>query len=137
GYFHAYFSESNPTHYHIYHLVLNEHGKGKFVGMYFTAPFNNTGAMLEGDPVFIIDSNPRNNFRYTGGEDYYNSAWWFWGIQFSKPFAGHVNFIKSFYRFHILDAVDFTRSFDFLLQPGTNTDVEEDFRTTAYYYKHW
>lgn len=135
GYFHAFFSESNPTHYHIYHPVLHERGKGRYVGLYFTAPRNTTGAVLEGDPIFTVDSTSRNNFRYTGGEDYYNSAWWFWGILFSKPFSGHVNFIKSFYRFHILDAIDFNTTFDFSLQPGTVTDLKEDFRTVAYYYK--
>ena len=136
GYFHAYFSESNPTHYHIYHPVLSEHGRGRFAGFYLYAPHNPDGGILEGDPIFTIDSNARNNFRYTGGEDYYNSGWWFLGKMFSKPFAGHVNFLKSFYRFHILDAVDFKSSFNFDLQPGATTDLREDFRTVAYYYKH-
>jgi hypothetical protein len=135
GYFHAYFSESNPTRYHIYHPVLHERGNGKFVGFYFNSPQNGDGVVLEGDPVFTVDSNTRNNFRYTGGEDYYNSGWWFLGHLFSKPFAGQVHFLQGFYRFHILDAVDFKNSLDFVLQPGASTDLIGHFRTIAYYYK--
>lgn len=135
GYFHAHFAETNPTRYHIYHPVLHDVGRGKFVGLYHYAPHNWEGVVLEGDPRVYIDSNPRNNFRYTGGEDYYNSGWWFLGQLFSKPFAGNLNFFKGFYRFHVLDAVDFLKSIDFDLQPGANTDLMVDFRTIAYYYK--
>jgi len=135
GYFCAHFSESNPTRYHVYHKVLHERGMGKVVGFYHYAPHNTDGVVLEGDPVFTIDSNSRNNFRYTGGEDYYNSGWWFLGQVFTKPFAGHLNFFQSFYRFQFLDAIDFTKSIDFDLQPGGNTDFEGHFRTIVYYYK--
>ncbi len=136
GYFYAHFSESNPTRFNIYHPVLHEQGKGKFVGFYHYAPGNQEGVVLEGDPVFTIDSNARNNFRYTGGEDYYNSGWWFLGQLFSKPFAGNLNFFRAFYRFHFLDAIDFKSSLDFDLQPGGATDLKAHFRTVAYYYKH-
>ena len=135
GYFHAYFHEEDPTRYHIYYDALHEKGKGKYVGLYLYCPHNNLGVVLEGAPLFTIDSNVQNYIHYTGGEDYYNSGWWFMGKLFSAPFAGHLNFFQSFYRFHHFDAIDFKQSIDLLYQTGKEIDVAAYYRSVAYYYK--
>ncbi|MFI5263994.1 MAG: DUF2961 domain-containing protein, partial [Candidatus Kapaibacterium sp.] len=135
GYFHAFFHEENPSRYHIYYDALHEKGKGKFVGLYLYCPHNNLGVVLEGAPIFTIDSNSSNYIHYTGGEDYYNSGWWFMGKLFSKPFAGHLNFFQAFYRFHHFDAIDFKKSIDLMYQPGKAIDVVAHYRTVSYYYK--
>lgn len=137
GYFHAVFSESNPTQYHVMHPVLYEQGLGKYVGMYQAIPKNRHAVAIEGDPIITIDSNSSNFMRYTGGEDYFNGGWWFYGQLFSRPLAGHLTWFETFYRFHILDAVDFRTSIHFDLQHGTRTDVRDHYRTIAYYYKQW
>ncbi|MDP4231053.1 MAG: DUF2961 domain-containing protein [Bacteroidota bacterium] len=136
GYFHAYFSESNPTRINIFHPILHEHGRGKFIGLALAIPHDHSGVALEGDPIFTVDSNARNNFRYTGLEDYFDGGWWFLWRTFSTPFAGQTKFIEAFYRFHYLDAIDFTSSFDFSFQHGGANDNIEDYRSVAYYYKH-
>jgi hypothetical protein len=137
GYFHAQFSESNPTRFHVMHPALNERGRGRFIGLYLAIPNCPSGVALEGDPIFTIDSLERNHIHYTGGEDYYNGGWWFFGKTFSRPFAGHPKFFETFYRFHLLDAIDFKSSIDFDMQPGARTDVTDHYRTIAYYYKLW
>jgi hypothetical protein len=137
GYFHAAFSESKPTRMGIYHPVLHIRGKGKFVGLSHHIPHLFFPVDLEGDPVFIVDSNAENYLRYTGSEDYYNGGWWFVGTTYSRPFAGFPNWFDAFYRFHHLDAMDFKESFDFDMQHGVNNDVHENYRTVAYYYKRW
>lgn len=137
GYFHAVFSESNPTEYHVMHPVLYEQGRGKYIGMYQAIPKIRHPVAIEGDPIMTIDSNSANFLRYTGGEDYFNGGWWFYGQLFSRAFAGHLTWFETFYRFHVLDAVDFTSSIHFDLQHGTRTDVRDHYRTIAYYYKQW
>lgn len=135
GYFYTAFSETNPTRFNVNHRVIHTLGKGRYVGMFQYIPNNHSGVSLEGDPIFTIDSNRNYSFRYTGGEDYFDGGWWFFGKMFSLPFAGHTKFFEAFYRFHILDAVEFKSSFDFDLQHGIRSDVREHYRTTAYYYK--
>jgi hypothetical protein len=138
GYFHADFSESNPTRFHVYHPVLNLKGRGRYMGYGFGVMERPHPAVyLEGDPIFTIDSSPINNLRYTCGEDYFNAGWWFANGMFTLPFAGFTHFIDAFYRFHYLDCYDFNRSFQFDLQPGGNADIYDHFRTVGYYYLHW
>ncbi len=137
GYFCARFSESNPTRYAIFHPVLHQLGRGRYVGMNWSIPNNPSPVALEGDPFINIDSSPRNLIHYTGGEDYLNGGWWFFGATFTAPFSGFTHIFDSFYRFHVMDAIDFNSSIDYLLQHGVNNDVHDDYRTVAYYYLHW
>lgn len=135
GYFHAYFSHSNLTRYHILHPILHSLGRGKFIGLYLDIPHNHSGVALEGDPIVKIDSNVRNNFRYTGAEDYFNGGWWFNWELFSYHFGGYTKLLEACYRFHYLDAVDFKSSIDFDFQHGGDNDNFENYRSVAYYYK--
>ncbi len=135
GYLYTAFSEIDTTKFAVDHHVLHVKGRGRYFGLFHYIPNDHSGVSLEGDPVQNIDSLPQYFIRYTGGEDYYNSGWWFNGKVFSAPFAGHTKFFEAFYRFHILDAIDFKHSFDFELQHGMRSDNYEHYRTTAYYYK--
>ncbi len=137
GYFCARFSESNPTKYAIFHPVLHEYGRGRYVGMNWSIPNNPSPVALEGDPYINVDSSSANMIHYTGSEDYLNGGWWFFGAVFTAPFSGFTHVFDSFYRMHVLDAVDLDHSIDYLLQHGVNNDVHDDYRTVAYYYLHW
>jgi hypothetical protein len=134
GYLHAFFQETNPTRYGVYHPVLHWKGAGRYVGLNLSMPGIAYGCALEGDPVFQIDSMPVHSFEYTGTEDYFNGGWYFSDGEFSLAFAGCTQKWFSFYRFQLLDAVDFTHSLDFDLQHGNNNDVQKDYRTVAYFY---
>jgi hypothetical protein len=135
GYFYAAYSESNPTRFHIDHPVVHVRGRGRYIGLFLSIPTSNTGISLEGNPKFTIDSADKYYIEYTGSEDYFNGGWWFDGLTFSTPFAGHTLFYRAFYRLHVLDAIDFKYSFDFNLQHGIRSDNVEDYRTVAYYYR--
>jgi hypothetical protein len=137
GYFFAKFSESNPTRTHIYHPVLHEFGRGRFIGVSLAVPESPSPVILEGDPMITVDSAARSFIHYTGTEDYLDGAWWFFGAPFTLPMAGFTHIFDCFYRFHYLDAIDFNSTLDFNLQHGERNDVHDDYRTVAYYYKLW
>ncbi len=137
GYFHADFKESNPTRYHVWHPVVHTVGRGRFVGFGWGVMEHPFAVFLEGNPRFQIDSNVDNFIEFTGAEDYFDAAWWFSQGMFSVSFAGFTDFIDAFYRFQYMDAYEFTKSFDFDMQPGNAEDVYDHFRTVGYYYLHW
>jgi len=137
GYFHADFSESNPTKYHVWHPVIHTIGRGRYIGMGWGVLGHPYAVFLEGNPRFQIDSDAAHFIEYTGAEDYFNAAWWFPNGTFSYPFNGYTDYVDQFYRFHYMDCYDFTNSFDFDFQPGNAEDVYDHFRTVGFYYKHW
>ena len=137
GYLHADFHESNPTKYHVYHPVIHTLGRGRYIGMGFGVMDHPYAVFLEGDPIFNIDSDETYRVHYTGGEDYFNGAWWFPNGPFTLPFAGYTDYIDQFYRFQYLDCYEFTQSFDFDLQPGARADIYDHYRTVGFYYQHW
>jgi hypothetical protein len=137
GYFHADFSETNPTRYGVPHPVLHTLGRGRYVGMIFNILDIEQATTLEGNPVFLADSSSLDSFQYTGTEDYINSAFYFSYGTFTYPFAGDNVYLLGMYRFHCLDAMDFDSSFDFDLQHGNHNDCHEHYRTVAFSYKFW
>jgi hypothetical protein len=137
GYFHADFNESNPTKYHVYHPVVHTVGRGRFIGMGFGVMGSPYAVFLEGDPIFSIDSDNTYHVHYTGGEDYFDAAWWFPNGPFTLPFAGYTHYVDQFYRFQYSDCYEFTHSFDFDLQPGGDADIYDHYRTVGFYYMHW
>jgi hypothetical protein len=137
AYFHADFSESNPTKYHVWHPVIHTVGLGRYIGFGWGVMGHPFQEFLEGNPRFQIDSEAAHFIEYTGAEDYFDAAWWFNTGMFTVPFAGFTDFIDAFYRFHYMDCYEFTKSFDFDMQPGNACDVYDHFRTVGYYYLHW
>jgi len=137
GYFQAQFNETNPTRYGVHHPVLHTKGRGHFIGMNLAIPNIRFAVALEGDPLITVDTTKDFYIRYTGGEDYFNGGWWFLKGIFTHPFAGYIHRVDAFYRFHYLDAIDYSTSLDFLLQHGVNNDIKDHYKTVAYYYQHW
>lgn len=137
GYFQTEFHASLPTYDGVLHRVASTLGRGKFVGMTLSVPFAPVPYYLEGDPYFNIDSNDRYSFGYTGTEDYFNGGWFFEDGAYSLPFAGCTALWSNLYRFHFLDAMDFTKSFDLRMQHGPRNDVQINMRTVGYLYRHW
>jgi len=136
GYFHADFSESNPTKYHVWHPVIHTIGRGRYIGMSWGVMEHPYYVFLEGNPRFQVDSDAAHFIEYTGGEDYFDAGWWFANGPFTLPFTGYTDVIDQFYRFHYMDCYEFNHSFDFDFQPGGNADIYDHFRTVGYYYKH-
>jgi hypothetical protein len=137
GYFSTQSHESNPTRYGVFHPLLHTLGRGKYVGTLLQMPALSSPVALEGDPVFIIDSNPRTSFHFSGTEDYFNAGFYFMDGPFTLPFAGLLHWCNVMYRFHCMDAMPYDRSFDLDLHHGEGNDVREDYRSTAFYYEHW
>lgn len=126
------FRRSIPTKFEVDHTLVEQLGKGRYIGCHTTASDYYFHYFLEGDFQFRIDD--QNAWRYTGTEDYFNAAWYFEDSIFSLPFAGCTIFPSSFYRFHYLDAVDFTKSFSLSAEHGNLNSVRANFRTVAFMY---
>jgi hypothetical protein len=137
GYFQAQFQDDNITRFLILHPVAKVLGRGRYIGMHLALPYDISPYYLEGDPIFSIDSNNDESFRYTGGEDYFDGGWFFSDGAYSLPFAGCTAIWTSDYRFHYADAVDFKKSFNFNFEHGTKNDFKAWYRTVAFLYVHW
>ncbi len=137
GYFEAQFNETPLTRWHVYHHVGSLLGRGKFIGIHIALPENPVPYYLEGDPYIDIDSNSNNRIHYTGLEDYLTGGWFFSDTIFSLPFAGCTRFYSSLYRFHILDAYDFQKSFNFELEHGSRNEFQARYRTVSLFYRRW
>jgi hypothetical protein len=135
--FHAQFRRENPTTAGKNYTVLETTGSGHFVG---TALFMSGRGLgfLEGNEMVYIDGSATPNIEGTGTEDYFSSGWYFDRGVYSAPYHGVV--IKeehparvSAYRWHIEDAIPFTKSIRFTIQHGGESDVA-DYSSVAYYY---
>lgn len=134
GYFQAQFNERKELPYKVPHSGGYVQGRGRFVGMHLAAPQRTFPSYLEGDPIIIIDSNETNRVGYVGTEDYFNGGWYFSDGAFSLPFAGCTDIHTSYYRMHVLDAIDFNSSFQFILEHGVRNDFRTWYRTVSFFY---
>lgn len=135
GYFSAAFGESNPARVGRYHQIAYTAGRGRFVGTHIAVIDPIYASYLEGDVQFIIDSTDHHSFRYTGTEDYLNGGWYFIDSVYQSAFSGATRLFTNYYRYHILDCVDFTSSLSILLQHGHDNDEEKThYRTVAFSY---
>ncbi len=136
--FHAQFRRENPTTAGRNYTILETAGEGHYVG---TALFMAGKALyfLEGNEVVYIDGGTAPAIEGTGTEDYFSSGWYFDRGTYSAPYHGVV--IKddarsrvSAYRWHIEDAIPFTKSIRFTIEHGTGDNVSADYSSVAYYY---
>jgi len=136
--FHAQFRRENPTTPGRNYTILETTGAGHYVG---TALFMAGRALyfLEGNEMVYIDGATTPNIEGTGTEDYFSSGWYFDRGLYSAPYHGVI--IKdearsrvSAYRWHIEDAIPFTRSIRFTIEHGTGNDETADYSSVAYYY---
>jgi hypothetical protein len=136
--FHAQFRRENPTTPDRNYTILETQGAGHYVG---TALFMAGKALyfLEGNEMVYIDGATSPSIEGTGTEDYFCSGWYFDRGVYSAPYHGVI--IKdekrsrvSAYRWHIEDAIPFTKSIRFTIEHGTGNSVTADYSSVAYYY---
>ena len=136
--FHAQFRRENPTTAGKSYTVLETAGAGHYVG---TALFMSGRGLgfLEGNEMVYIDGSPAPTIEGTGTEDYFSSGWYFDRGLYSAPYHGVV--LKeehparvSAYRWHIEDAIPFTKSIRFTIEHGMQNTVAADYSSVAYYY---
>ncbi|MHB1296040.1 MAG: glycoside hydrolase family 172 protein [Anaerolineae bacterium] len=134
------------------YLLLEAQGQGQYVGCNLNihalrtskAPqFNWYG---EGDEMIFVDEDNEGErwpptLHGTGTEDYFNTAWGpdqaysspFFGL--TRPggpnYSGHI----SWYRWHLLDPVRFSRSVRVSIEHGHANRRSDDFSSTAYWYQ--
>jgi hypothetical protein len=125
------FRRETPTKFEVDHKITEHLGRGRYIGCHTAVSNYDFHYFLEGDYQFHVDDR---SWRYTGTEDYFNGAWYFEDSIFSLPFAGCTIFPSTFYRFHYLDAVDFTKSFGLSAEHGNLNGIRTDYRTTAFLY---
>src|SRR3569623_2120849 len=88
------------------------------VGMAYGIPGPHNGYFLEGDPLFTIDSDATRRVGYTGTEDFFDGGWFFSDGPMRTPLVGCTQLYSNFYRLFLMDAVDFSRSFDLVAEHG-------------------
>jgi hypothetical protein len=136
--FHAQFRRENPTTPGMNYTILETSGEGHYVG---TALFMTglTMEFLEGNEMVYIDGDSKPTLEGTGTEDYFSSGWYFDRGVYSAPYHGVV--IKdekrpriSAYRWHVEDAIPFSKSIRFTIEHGAENTVPADYSSVAYYY---
>jgi hypothetical protein len=144
--FHAYWHRENPTRSGENYTILDTTGSGHVVGvaMFMQARKPRGLGFLEGDEMVYVDGKKADTphgttFVGTGTEDYFSSGWYFDRGTYSAPYHGCV--IKdgvqsriSAYRWHVEDAIPFTRSIKFTIEHGTNNNCEADYSSVCYFY---
>jgi Protein of unknown function (DUF2961) len=136
--FHAQFRRENPTTAGKNYTILDTTGSGHYVG---TALFMSGRSLdfLEGNEMVYVDGSTKPTIEGTGTEDYFSSGWYFDRGLYSAPYHGVV--LKeehpariSAYRWHIEDAIPFTKSIRFTIEHGAQNTVSADYSSVAYYY---
>ncbi|HET6202473.1 MAG TPA: glycoside hydrolase family 172 protein [Planctomycetota bacterium] len=105
--------------------ILEETGRGHFVGVSMAMVGNDGIWFLEGDEEVWADGEKA--FNGTGTEDYFNSGWYFNRGPVQQPFHGCT--VKEenrgeigVYRFHVPDAIPFEKSFRMTIEHGGRND---------------
>jgi hypothetical protein len=142
-YFHAQFRRARRTDPGKPYVILETTGKGQYVGTLLSmqAARRSQGlAYLEGDEIVTVDGEATPSIVGTGTEDYFSSGWYFDTGVYSAPYHGVT--IKdeskgrvSAYRWHIEDAIPFTKSLRFAIEHGPVNDVQGDYSSVAFWYQ--
>ena len=140
--FHAQWRHENPTTKDRNYTLLEATGAGHYVG---TALFmqNRQGrhfGFLEGDEILYAEGENAPSISGTGPEDYFSSGWYFDRGTYSAPFHGVTILDRdagrvSAYRWHIEDAIPFTKSLRVTIEHGNQNDTEADYSSVAYWYQ--
>lgn len=136
NYFHARWVQSRSTGIPL--RVLGAKGRGHYVGCYLSGRGMDGGwNILEGDETFLIDGESVPSLHGTGLEDYFNGAWYYYGI-FNLPTHGLLEkaaMNTSQYRFHIGDPVKFDNSLNISFEFGDGNRSRGYMSATAYWYQ--
>lgn len=141
-YFHAQFRRTNPTVAGQDVPILEAVGRGHYVGTLLSMQNRRSRRIgfLEGDERAWIDGEAQPSIVGTGTEDYFSSGWYFDTGTYSSPYNGLT--IKdaetgriSAYRWHIEDAIPFTKSLRFHIEHGATDDADADYSSVAFWYQ--
>ena len=123
--------------------VLDADGRGQYVGTVLSMqPLHGRRLwFLEGDERVFVDGERVPSIIGTGTEDYFSSGWYFdtgpysslyHGLTIKDSLTGRI----SAYRWHILDAIPFTRHLRFDIEHGgTNDAPGTDYSSVAFWYQ--
>ena len=141
GYFHAQWRREPRTTGKENYLILEAEGRGHVVGVNMNMQsYNRDMQYLEGDEMVYVDGESSPSIYGTGTEDYFNSGWYFNRGEYAAPYNGLIVKDDSLgriaaYRFHIQDAIPFTRSLRFTIEHGDQNAEIADYASTAYWYQ--
>jgi hypothetical protein len=141
AYFHATWRREPRTHPGKAYTLLNAEGRGHLVGVNMSMQsYNNDMQYLEGDEMVYVDGEKAPSIAGTGTEDYFNSGWYFNKGEFAAPYHGLILKDDSLqriaaYRFHIQDAIPFTKSLHFAIEHGDQNVEIADYSSTAFWYQ--
>jgi hypothetical protein len=136
GYLHAEWNRSGPARGSPHHAAFFQ-GAGKFVGCFLgVTGWDPSFWVLEGDEAMYVNGGTKPVWHGTGLEDYFNGGWYYRTAAFS-PLHGVLDrshFRTAQYRFHLVDAPTFQRSFRLVFERGHGNESQGIFQSTAFAY---
>jgi hypothetical protein len=141
-YFHAQFRRTTTVRGEPV-TILETTGRGHYVGTLLSMqPLHSRHLWyLEGNERVFVDGEATPSILGTGTEDYFSSGWYFDTGPYSAPYHGltmkdTASGRISAYRWHIEDAIPFTRSLRFTIEHGgTNDAPDTDYSSVAFWYQ--
>ncbi|MBN2210741.1 MAG: DUF2961 domain-containing protein [Sedimentisphaerales bacterium] len=126
-YFYARYRREYPAVSGRDYMLADLKGRGFYVGTILGVTLAQDGWFGEGDDFFYIDGEPIPSLQGTGSEDYFNDAWGFrprTSVWFGQPRWGEYapGDEGICYRWHIPDAVRFSRSLKVTIEHKGNTN---------------
>ncbi|HEY0308084.1 MAG TPA: glycoside hydrolase family 172 protein [Acidobacteriaceae bacterium] len=160
-YFHAAFTQQQPTHGWTDDWKNNRDagkkpnldgkgnfnwleatGRGQYVGVVLSVLQNQEGWWGEGDDMFFVDGEKTPSVAGTGSEDYFLGAFDFWPGNYTEPQFGifrmgdeHIGSRYTMYRFHLEEPIPFTRSLIAGIEHGSANHRSDNYYATAYWYQ--
>lgn len=126
--------------------ILKAVGEGHYVGCHLDIDNYNSVEEWdwpgEGDDMIYIDGDKTPTIHGTGTEDYFSMAWCPIS-EYNSPYFGlilggdHNNWKNqiTYYRYHILDPINFEKDIRVTIEHGHNNHRIDDFCSTAYWYQ--
>ena len=146
--FHAQWRRENPTTPGRSYTILDASGRGHFVGAALFMQNRQPAAgglfgpfsFLEGDEMIYVDGEATPSIVGTGTEDYFSGGFYFEHGTFAGPYHGVT--LKddtlarvAAYRWHIEDAMPFTRSIRVTIEHGAGNSADGDYSSVAFFYQ--
>ncbi|MGA2499183.1 MAG: DUF2961 domain-containing protein, partial [Tepidisphaeraceae bacterium] len=128
-YFHARYRQEYPAVMGRDYRFAELTGRGQYIGTVMSVTMAQEGWFGEGDDFFYIDGEEIPSLQGTGSEDYFNDAWgfrprtshWFGSPRWQGDSAGDSGVC---YRWHLADAVNFSKSLKVEIEHKGNRDVD-------------
>lgn len=155
-YFCAQYRQEFPVESGRDYLILDAEGRGQYVGTVLSVRSRSPEWFGEGDEKFYIDGEKHPSIQGTGTEDYALNAWGmgigaypYFGVTLLEGEWGMVGYQTTVYRWHIPDAVRFSKSLRVELEdagwisedelaPGVHrgfVERNDDFASVAFWYQ--